>query len=103
MDDGSAPLFNPGVSGTARSIVANRHIQDDVVVIHSSLRAFEVDAPHFEDRGDDQVPHLQSDNTGATRMASGSSPVALIPTQLGPPDTNNVSVGAPDASANPCE
>ena len=102
MDDGSAPLLNSGVSGTPGSIVANIHIQDDVVAFHSSLREFQGDAPHVEDRGDNQDQHSQSDNAGATRMASGSSPTVLVLTQPGP-DKNNVSVEVPDTRLVPCE
>ena len=57
MDSISEPLLNPGVPGTAGSIVVDRHARDDVVTIHSFLTAFQQDAPRFDDRGDDQVQH----------------------------------------------
>ena len=95
MDSISVPLLNPVVPGAARSIVVDRQAQDNVVTIHSLLTAFQQDAPHFDDRGDDQVQHSQSDNAGPTCMASGSSPAVLVPTQSGL-KTDTASVRAPD-------
>ena len=91
----SAPLLNSRVSGTARSSVVDRHARDDVVATHSSLMAFQEGAPRFDDQGNNQVQHSQSDNAGTTRMALGISTAVMVPTRSGP-QTNNASVGAPE-------
>ena len=94
MDSNSAPLLNYGVPGTAGSIVADRHVQDEAVTNQSaSLNALQEDAPRFDDRGDVQAPNPQSGTTG-TCMASETLTVVLVPTQSSP-QTNTAS---PDAS-----
>ena len=102
MVGGSAPLLNSGIPGIAGPVAIDRHAGDDVVTIHSSPTALHEDAPHFNDRGIDQVQHSQSGSAYTARMASGSPAATLVPTQPGA-DKNNVSVGVPDTSPSPCE
>ena len=102
MDNNSAPLLNYGVPGTAGSIIADRHVRDEVVTNQlASLTALQEDAPRFDDRGDAQAPNLRSGTTG-TCMASETSTVVLVPTQSRT-QTNTASGGAPDTSRHTCE
>ena len=104
MDDSSAQLLNSGVPRTAGSIVTDTHGRDEIVTTHSSLTALQEFSPHSDYRGDAQAQHPQSEsgNIGMTSIVSGNSTVVMVPNQSGP-NTNQVSVGAPDASENPCK
>jgi len=101
IDSNPSLLLNPEAQGIAGSVPVDRHARDQVVTIHSLLTAFQADAPRCDNPGDDQVQR-SSRITGTTGMASRSPTPVLVPTQSDP-ETDTVSIGESDTSAESCE